>query len=73
MIFWQNVSVFQWKATPITSLMRRHFRIVGKNSGKCLALLERTYLKAMTSVHLHFCFHYQAELLGLRLEITLPS
>ena len=55
-IFWQNVSESRWRATLITSLMKKRSLIANEISGRCLAPLEPTFLKVMTSVRLRSYF-----------------
>lgn len=69
-IFWQKDLVYRWKVIPIISHMKRHFFIKREVIGRCRVLWVLIYHKVMTSVLLHFYFHYQMVLLESKPETT---
>ena len=71
-IFLQRDLGCLWRATPITSLMKKLFRIERGTTGRCLVLSVQTYRRATTSAHLHSCSLCQTVLLVLRHETILP-
>lgn len=69
-IFWQKDLVYRWKVIPIILHMKKHFFIKREVIGRCRVLWALIYHKVMTSVLLHFYFHYQMVLLESKPETT---